>query len=94
MFCRIGGEEFTVVMPETNLEQAIQTAERLRKAVETLPSHTLPTSLTISFGVVSMTRWDNNKTILKRADDALYQAKKKGRNRVEVAEDNLDITNE
>jgi len=94
VFCRIGGEEFTVVMPETNLEQAIQTAERLRKAVETLPSHTLPTSLTISFGVVSMTRWDNNKTILKRADDALYQAKKKGRNRVEVAEDNLDITNE
>ena len=94
VFCRIGGEEFTVMMPETNLEQATQSAERLRKAVETLPSQTLPTSLTISFGVVSMTRWDNDKTILKRADDALYQAKKKGRNRVEVAGDNLGITNE
>ena len=94
VFCRIGGEEFTVVMPETNLEQATQTAERLRKAIETLPSQTLPTSLTVSFGVVSMTRWDNDKTILKRADDALYQAKKNGRNRVEVAEDSVATTNE
>lgn len=94
VFCRIGGEEFTVVMPQTNLEQATQTAERLRKAIETLPSQTLPTSLTVSFGVVSMTRWDNDKTILKRADDALYQAKKNGRNRVEVAEDSVANTNE
>ncbi|MEA1989733.1 MAG: GGDEF domain-containing protein [Pseudomonadota bacterium] len=94
VFCRIGGEEFTVVMPETNLEDATQTAERLRKAIETLPSQTLPTSLTISFGVVSMTRWDNDKTLLKRADDALYRAKKNGRNRVEVAESSVSLTNE
>ncbi|WEJ62350.1 sensor domain-containing diguanylate cyclase [Thiomicrorhabdus lithotrophica] len=94
VFCRIGGEEFTVVMPETSLEQATQTAERLRKAIETLPSETLPTSLTVSFGVVSMTRWDNDKTILKRVDDALYQAKKNGRNRVEVAEDSVATTNQ
>jgi len=94
VFCRIGGEEFTVVMPETNIEDAIQTAERLRKAIETLPSQMLPTSLTVSFGVVSMTRWDNDKTILKRADDALYQAKKNGRNRVEVAEQSIATTAE
>lgn len=86
VLCRIGGEEFTVIMPETNLEKAEVTAERLRKAIETLPEDTLPTNLTVSFGVAYMTRWDNDKTLLKRADEALYKAKEKGRNRVEVAE--------
>ncbi|WP_321326838.1 diguanylate cyclase [Thiomicrorhabdus sp.] len=86
VLCRIGGEEFTVIMPETNLEKAEITAERLRKSIETLPEDTLPTHLTVSFGVAYMTRWDNDKTLLKRADEALYKAKENGRNRVEVAD--------
>jgi len=86
VFCRIGGEEFTVIMPETNIQQAETTAERLRKAIETLPENTLPTHLTVSFGVAYMTRWDDHKTIFKRADKALYRAKENGRNRVEVAD--------
>ncbi|WP_237261611.1 sensor domain-containing diguanylate cyclase [Thiomicrorhabdus immobilis] len=85
VFCRIGGEEFTIIMPETNLHDAEQTAERLRKAIEELPQSTLPTQLTVSFGVAAMTRWDNDKTLLKRADQALYRAKENGRNRVEIA---------
>lgn len=89
VLCRIGGEEFTIIMPETNIEDAYQTAERLRKAIEELPQSTLPTQLTVSFGVAGMTRWDNDKTLLKRADQALYRAKKNGRNRVEIA-DELD----
>jgi len=86
VLCRIGGEEFTIIMPETNIQQAEVTAERLRKAIETLPENTLPTHLTVSFGVAYMTRWDNDKTIFKRADEALYQAKENGRNRVEVSD--------
>lgn len=86
VFCRIGGEEFSVIMPETNLEQATNTAERLRLAVEKLPDNTLPTQLTVSFGVAEMTRWDNDKTLFKRADKALYQAKENGRNCVKVAD--------
>ncbi|MDX1351374.1 MAG: GGDEF domain-containing protein [Thiomicrorhabdus sp.] len=86
VFCRIGGEEFTVIMPETNLEKAKNTAERLRLAIENLPKNTLPTQLTLSFGVADMTRWDNDKTLFKRADKALYRAKENGRNRVEVAD--------
>lgn len=86
VFCRIGGEEFIIVMPETSLEFAYQTAERLRKAIENLPANILPTQLTVSFGVASMTRWDNDKTLFKRVDKALYKAKENGRNRVEKAE--------
>jgi diguanylate cyclase (GGDEF)-like protein len=87
VFCRVGGEEFAIIMVETNLEQATQTAERLRKAIEDMEKGVLPTSLTVSFGVAAMTRWDSDKTIFRRADEALYQAKENGRNRVEVAQE-------
>jgi len=89
VFSRIGGEEFTVLMPETGLEQAQNTAERLRKAIENLSEEALPMNLTMSFGVACMNRWDSDKTLFRRADDALYKAKDNGRNRVEVALDNI-----
>lgn len=94
VLCRIGGEEFTVIMPETKVEQAQQTAERLRVAVENLPEESLPTPLTVSFGVAHMTRWDSDKTLFRRADDALYRAKENGRNRVELALDHLEESSE
>lgn len=94
VLCRIGGEEFTVIMPETNVEQAQQTAERLRVAVENLPEDSLPAPLTVSFGVAHMTRWDSDKTLFRRADDALYRAKRNGRNRVELALDHLEDSSE
>lgn len=94
VLCRIGGEEFTVIMPETNIEQAQQTAERLRLAVENLPEESLPTPMTVSFGVAYMTRWDSDKTLFRRADDALYRAKEHGRNRVELALEHLEESDE
>lgn len=82
--CRVGGEEFCILMPETDLEDATVTAERLRKSVENIPYTDVPRAVTISLGVTKLNRWDNAATLYKRSDIALYQAKDKGRNRVEV----------
>ena len=85
--CRYGGEEFFVMLPETSMEEAKQLAERLRKTVEETPIFIGLTSisLTISIGVATCdpdTGEINPYTVFKQADDALYQAKRTGRNRV------------
>ncbi len=84
---RLGGEEFAVLLPETNKSQAYEIAERLRLAIENskvpLPSGGLPLTMTISIGVSSMTSKDDNIDVLiSKADKALYEAKKAGRNKV------------
>jgi diguanylate cyclase (GGDEF)-like protein len=83
---RLGGEEFVVVMPETNLSAAMTVAERLRHAVAAEPFfiHTAGERrpITISAGVAVAQPGDTVDTLLQRADDALYQAKNAGRNRV------------
>jgi len=84
---RLGGEEFAVLLPETNKSQAYEVAERLRLAIENskvpLPSGGLPLTMTISIGVSSMTSKDDNIDVLiSKADKALYEAKKTGRNKV------------
>ncbi|HSM94900.1 MAG TPA: PleD family two-component system response regulator [Rhizomicrobium sp.] len=85
--CRYGGEEFVVVMPDTDVEFAATIAERLRKSVETTPIEIsrAPTTLnvTISIGIaVSQGEGDNAEKLLHRADQALYRAKREGRNRI------------
>ncbi|WP_127471221.1 diguanylate cyclase [Thiomicrorhabdus aquaedulcis] len=87
MLCRFGGEEFAIIMPESNAFEAQATAERLREQIASLSSNALPTQLTVSFGAAQMTKWDSEKTLLKRVDDALYLAKEQGRNRVVLAVD-------
>ncbi len=79
---RIGGEEFAIILTDTDLEGALAAAEKLRKRVE---EYSFPHvgKVTISLGVATMKPQDTPKTLLKRADDALYRAKRKGRNRVE-----------
>lgn len=83
---RIGGEEFVVVMPETSLAGALVGAERMRAAVAEAPftlagGETLP--VTVSIGVAAARAGhETPDRVLKRADDALYRAKKAGRNRV------------
>ncbi|HBQ20770.1 MAG TPA: hypothetical protein DD708_02415 [Deltaproteobacteria bacterium] len=79
---RYGGEEFVVILPETSQKQAQELAERLRKAVAKKKK-----KLTISVGVTCFTeksKIKNSKKLVIQADKALYQAKRKGRNRVEV----------
>jgi diguanylate cyclase (GGDEF)-like protein len=88
IFARYGGEEFVVALPETSLERAVRVAERLRQALgETsiTPETTESLHITMSIGVaVTGPGCVDLKTLLKRADEALYTAKSKGRNRVEV----------
>ena len=79
---RYGGEEFVVILPETSQKQAQELAERLRKAVAKKKK-----KLTISVGVTCFTeksKIKNSKKLVIQADKALYQAKRKGKNRVEV----------
>ncbi|MFW6057576.1 MAG: diguanylate cyclase [Persicimonas sp.] len=86
---RYGGEEFVVVMPQTPLEEASgYVAERLRDAVAATPVDTDagPVEITISLGVAELASFDKSlDDLLNRADQALYDAKDAGRNRVETA---------
>ena len=85
--CRFGGEEFVVVMPDTDVAFAYSVSERLRHSIETTPfrisraPHSL--NLTISIGIAGLEgAEDSAEALLHRADQALYRAKKTGRNKV------------
>lgn len=81
---RWGGEEFLIICPATNAEGAQKLIESLREAVAQLNfNHDL--TLTMSFGIAAAQPQGNIVTILKTADNALYEAKRRGRNRVVVA---------
>ena len=85
--CRYGGEEFVVVMPETDTSVACSVAERLRLNVETMPFQIScapgKLNITISVGIAgSEGSFDTAEALLRRADQALYRAKRDGRNRV------------
>ncbi|MGH6789826.1 MAG: PleD family two-component system response regulator [Pseudolabrys sp.] len=85
--CRYGGEEFVVVMPETDMAVATVVAERLRRRIATEPfsiqQGTSNLNVTISVGIAAIGAPDDTAAaILKRADQALYRAKRDGRNRV------------
>jgi len=85
--CRFGGEEFVVVMPETDMAVAAVVAERIRRRIAGEPFPILKGSgtieVTISIGIAAITQTDDSpETIIKRADQALYRAKRDGRNRV------------
>ncbi|AXH09689.1 hypothetical protein CP960_09545 [Malaciobacter halophilus] len=79
---RWGGEEFLVLLPETNIQGAIKVAEKIRLAIEDFKSDEIPKSITASFGVTTLHEGDNEEEFIKKADMALYKAKKEGRNRV------------
>jgi two-component system cell cycle response regulator len=85
--CRYGGEEFVVIMPDTELKDAIRIAERLRLHVAgsafRAPGLAEPLSVTISVGVsCTEGEGDTQDALLKRADEAVYEAKAQGRNQV------------
>jgi two-component system cell cycle response regulator len=84
--CRYGGEEFVVVMPETDLAVATMVAERLRRRIASEPfpiqQGARSIEVTISVGIAGLGSGDSAAAVLKRADQALYRAKRDGRNRV------------
>jgi len=87
--CRFGGEEFVVIMPGADAAAALRRAEQLRSKVEDIVVRYLEKNLpriTVSIGVaVFPDAGDNPQAVLKAADQALYRAKEKGRNRVELS---------
>lgn len=88
MAARFGGEEFSLVLPETELLPAVQVAERLRHSASQMAfsGQLQDLKLTISLGVATFPhgRVRSVDDLVREADEALYQAKRQGRNRVEV----------
>ncbi len=82
IFARYGGEEFCILMPETDIADAAGFAEKLRDIIERSAFKNIE-KITASFGVSEYRKDDDLFSLIKRADDALYIAKNKGRNRVE-----------
>lgn len=82
---RTGGEEFLAILPNANLDQAIQVAKRLQREVALKQYTEIESELnaTISVGVTEFKPGENMDQLLYRVDEALYQAKENGRNRVE-----------
>ena len=82
---RYAGDEFTIILPETELERAIAVAERVRHAVEVetrLLTDSKPLKVTVSIGVVEYLTCEDVKNFVHRADSAMYTSKKKGRNKI------------
>lgn len=86
VLCRVGGEEFLMLLPNASVEVAAQVAERFRALVERTPIEPVG-RITVSLGVA---HWPQDGSgidkVLKRADEMLYRAKQHGRNRVETAD--------
>lgn len=84
LVARVGGEEFALLMPQTELEQAQLICERLRITVSRHRFGTVsqPLAISISIGLARLEASDDEERVLRAADKALYQAKNEGRNRV------------
>ena len=81
LVARVGGEEFAVVLPETDVAGAVLLAERIREEVEQSATYLSP--VTISIGAAGLTERDKDTDMfIKESDTALYRAKEQGRNRV------------
>jgi diguanylate cyclase (GGDEF)-like protein len=87
---RYGGEEFMIVMPETDMKSAVNIAERVRRGVESQKVNIRGNSIkvTVSLGATtfdSLKAAEDKSTIITAADNALYDAKRNGKNRISVA---------
>jgi len=84
---RWGGEEFIALLPETGKENALQAAQRILEAISDHKFSGIPNKITVSIGVASVPEpsVDTTEKLIHAADLALYEAKAKGRNRIETA---------
>ena len=95
MAARYGGEEFAAILPETTLEQACAMAERIRAHIESLDipqapaAHHRMVTLSVGVAVFDRARLNDEALLIEAADQALYAAKRGGRNRVVAAGDDL-----
>jgi diguanylate cyclase (GGDEF)-like protein len=87
LVARWGGEEFLIIFPQTSLRQAAIVAERIRRSIADSPFATSagPVQVTASLGAATRQRGEEARTLIRRADQAMYQAKRGGRNRVFMA---------
>lgn len=89
LFGRLGGEEFVIALPETSLDRAREVAERLRNEIASAPytAKLVRVDVSASFGVATLNaaRSDSLEALMRRADNAMYEAKDGGRNTVRVS---------
>ena len=87
MLFRYGGEEFVIIMPETNEAGVLRLAKRIRRRIEKLETKIDKNTIkaTVSLGVTNLVESDDEKTLFSRADEALYKAKREGRNCIRIA---------
>ena len=87
MMFRYGGEEFVIVLPETDQSGVLRLAKRIRRRVEKLETriqnHLI--HITVSIGITTLQESDDEKSFVARADHALYKAKRDGRNCIRIA---------
>jgi len=81
---RYGGEEFTILLPHTDREGARRLAARIQRELAAREFPGLDRPVTASFGIAQLEAGDDAAALLKRADQALYLAKARGRNRIEA----------
>jgi len=84
--CRYGGEEFSIILPETYLQEAADVSERIRQRFESAEdADKRMHGITVSIGVAQFVPGESADNLIERADKALYEAKHNGKNRVELA---------
>jgi diguanylate cyclase (GGDEF)-like protein len=87
--CRVGGDEFAVVLPESSIDEAQQLFQRLQLAVQGQPIGPVPT-VRVSAGIAELARDDDGTSFFSRVDQALYRAKRSGKGTVVAADDSLE----
>lgn len=96
LVARYGGEEFAVILPATDAQGAERVADQIKTAVDRLgifhKSSQISSHITLSFGIAAVvpTADDSSKRLIEAADQALYRAKAKGRNRIEISAEPLN----
>jgi len=83
-YARWGGEEFIILLPHTTSTDAKNSAEKLKNAIRNIKTEDNTTNVTASFGITQLNNGDDVLPIIKRADEAMYEAKNSGRNCVRI----------